>query len=196
MARARATMEEFIREKMDLEALQWIKQLNEEKNHKKRLKPSVMGKRNVMDVLEKLLQQVEPKTPQTLELEATRKASLEARKRLINMMKLLEERRQQHYNALVQVEEHLERMEEEMVGMQTSFEDFHGQIAELGGPKDDSHEDDMMEKMKDELVTQVEPRQDTLQALVGKPHGDVANVSMIMEDLMSRWYQDQTHQRH
>ena len=143
MARARATMEEFIREKMDLEALQWIKQLNED----------------------------------------TRKASLGTRKRLITMTEFVEERRQQHYNALVQVEEHLEHMEEEMVEMQTSFEDLHGQIAELGGPKDDSHEDDMMEEMKDELMTQVEPRQDTLQALVGKPHEDVANVSMIMEEL-------------
>jgi len=89
-------MEEFIREKMDLEALQWIKQLNED----------------------------------------TRKASLGTRKRLMSMTEFLEERRQQHYNALVQVEEHLEHMEEEMVEMQTSFEDLHGQIAELGGSKD------------------------------------------------------------
>lgn len=189
----------------------------EEKNHKKRLKPS-MGKpkQDVIDVVvvkEELLQQVgtEPKTSQTLELEAVREAGLEARKRLINMTEFLEERRQEHYKALVQVEEHLEHIEDEIVEMRTLLEDFHGKTAELEEPKDvadvedvmdeldkqvgsrpctlqalldDSHEDDMKtEEMKDELVTQVEPRQDTLQALVVKPHGDVANVTMIKEEL-------------
>ena len=190
----------------------------EEKNHKKILKPS-MGKpkQNVMDVLmvkEELLQQVEPepKTPQTLELEDIREAGLEARKKLMNTTKFLEEMRQEHYKALVQVKEHLDHIEDKIVEMRTSLKDFHGQTAELGEPKDVadvedvkdeldgqvgprpntlqalvldySHEDDMkMEEMKDELVTQVEPRQDTLQTLVDKPHGDVANVTMIEEEL-------------
>ena len=55
----------------------------EDKNHKKRLKPS-MGKLknvvNVVEVKEELVEQVEPepKTSQTLELEAIREAGLKA----------------------------------------------------------------------------------------------------------------------
>ena len=49
---------------------------------------------------------------------------------------------------------------------------------------DDSHEDVIeMEEMKEELLIPVESRQDTLQALVDKPHGYVANVTMIEEEL-------------
>lgn len=145
----------------------------EEKNHKKRLKPSIMGKRNVMDVLEKLLQQVEPKTPQTLELEATREAVLEARKKLVNMTKFLEERRQEHYKALVQVEERLEHIGDEIVEMRNSLKDFHGRIAELGGSNDVAD----VEDGKDELDNQVGPRPSTLQALLDDSHGDMTCVS-------------------
>ena len=49
---------------------------------------------------------------------------------------------------------------------------------------DDSHEDVIdMEEMKEKIVIQVEPREGTLQALVDKSHGDVANVTMIKEEL-------------
>ena len=136
----------------------------EEKNHKKRLKPSVgKPKQDVIDVVvvkEELLQQVgtEPKTSQTLELEAVREAGLEARKRLINMTDFLEERRQEHYKALVQVEEHLEHIEDEIVEMRTLLEDFHGKTAELEEPKDVADVEDVM----DELDKQVGSRPCTL----------------------------------